>query len=215
MSAAVCQKWKGFSLLELTIALAILLIAAGFAVPSLKSALADWHGEAAYTGVYDQVKLAGQLAANHRQEYKVVFTPGDPYATPPQNGSVEIDSLTALASPINPSSPFEVSLYTLPPNVAFTVPTAASGITAPDAFGSATTAIDFSYPATVDPRTIYFTADGRVLNAPSGAPVNGVVYLYESGNSNWGRAITVWGYTAKVKGWELIEKGAAFQWAAH
>jgi prepilin-type N-terminal cleavage/methylation domain-containing protein len=215
MGARVCQKRKGFSLLELTIALGILLIAGSFAVPGLNRALQNWHGEAAYTGVYNQIKLAGQLAANNRQEYKVVFTPGDPYATPPHTGSVEIDSLAPLANPTNPSSPFQLSIYVLPPGAVFEVPAAASRITAPDAFGSGTTAIDFSYPSTLDPQTIYFTADGRVLNAVSGAPVDGVVYVSAPGNSTWGRAVTVWGYTAKVKGWELISNASVFQWAAH
>ncbi len=205
----------GFSLLEITIVGAILLVASSMAIPTFNSTIESWRGDAAYTGVYNELKLASQLAINNRQEYEVVFTPGNATVTPPQSGTVEIDSLTPLQNPPNPQFPNQVSIYTLPPTAVFTVPSGAAGITGPDAFGNGSAAIDFSYPNTPNGLVVYFTADGRVLDSQRGAPVSGVVYISQSTLANWGRAVSVWGYTGKVKGWDLTSAGSSFQWTSH
>ena len=205
----------GFSLLEMTIVGAILLVASSMAIPTFNSTMQSWRGDGAYAGVYNELKLAGQLAINNRQEYEVVFTPGNTNTTPPQGGTVEVDSLTLLQTPPNPQFPYRLSAYTLPATATFAVPPSAAGITGPDAFGNGSTAIDFSYPNTPNRLVVYFTADGRVLDSESGAPVNGVVYISQSTLTNWGRAVTVWGYTGKVKGWDLASAGSGFQWISH
>jgi len=212
-SRMIRSKEAGFSLLEMTIVAAILLVASSMAIPTFNNTMQSWRGDAAYTGVYNQLKLASQLAINNRQEYEVVFTPGNANATPPQSGTVEIDSLAPLQNPANPQFPYRVSFYTLPAPSLFAVPLGGASITAPDAFGTGSTAIDFSYPNTINPLVIFFTADGRVLDSQTGAPVNGVVYISQPTIPNWGRAVTVWGYTGKVKGWDLTSVGS--QWTSH
>jgi type II secretory pathway pseudopilin PulG len=208
-------KSAGFSLLEVTIVGAILLVASSMAIPTFNSTMQSWHGDSAYAGVYSQLKLASQLAINNRQEYEVIFTPGNSNLTPPQSGTVELDSIVPLQNPPNPEFPHQVSIYTLPSTAMFAVPSGAAGITAPDGFGTGSAAIDFSYPNTPDSFSVYFTADGRVLDSPTGAPVNGVVYISQSTISSWGRAVTVWGYTGKVKGWDLTSTGSVFRWTSH
>jgi hypothetical protein len=110
---------------------------------------------------------------------------------------------------------------TLPPDVTFhiepgipTSPTTAP--TTPDGFGSGANTFDFDQVTGGGGNTIYFYPDGSAQDAgPNGGnPDNGVVYLGIPGQLPTCRAVTLWGYTGRIRGWQLNEgAGGVWSWS--
>jgi prepilin-type N-terminal cleavage/methylation domain-containing protein len=203
---------SGFTLAELAIAMAIISIVAAMALPSLGPALANQRSQQGYSIVYNQLKLAQNLAMSNRHLYRVqILKTGNG-----QQASVRIDSgMLSQTSTIPGTATSSGYLYepvgppmTLPFDVQFMAP---SVLPTPDNFGVGTTAIDLSVPTSPDPTTVYFAANGQALNAEFGSPVSGVVYTCGEDFSNC-HAVTLWGQTGHINGWILVQSGKQSTW---
>jgi prepilin-type N-terminal cleavage/methylation domain-containing protein len=202
-------KQRGFSMLELITVVSVSLILAAVADVAFNSALRAEHVNQAYNTTLMALRRARDQAAADMRIYQVTFTAP----------VVGINGGTITVTQDIPGGPV---LFTavLPVDVTFhvepgipTSPTVAP--TTPDGFGSGANAFDFDYPAVGGSNVIYFYPDGSAQDAgPNGGNVNnGVVYLGIPGQLATCRAISLWGYTGRVRGWQLNVSAGVWSWS--
>lgn len=217
-SGRVRNRASGFSLLEMTVTIAIILIAGSIAYVSLIPLLNAQRVTNAYNTTLGAMRQARDNAVAQRTTYSVTFS----NTTSPHS---------IVVAPVLPAGGSSFSgeqsslTYQLPTDVFFL---AQSGLpnttaTAPDHYySSSLLPIDFGYTAnggTGGQSVIYFCPDGSSQNAQDGAGNcsgswdGGVVYIARSGNILSSRAITLWGGTGRVYGWRLYSNGGSgYQW---
>jgi len=205
------RKQNGFSLLELTIAIGISMILAAVTIFAFQPALRQKHVDDAYNLTLMALRKARDSAAADMRIYLVTFVAPNP----------GIDGGTITVTQDIVGGPVLFSA-TLPPDVTFHVepgvpnsPTVAP--TTPDGFGSANAgAFDFDQPPSGagGSNLIYFYPDGSAQdNGPNGVAVNnGVVYLGIPGQLPTCRAVSLWGYTGRVRGWQLVQIAGVWTW---
>jgi Tfp pilus assembly protein FimT len=199
----------GFSLLEMTMAMAILIVVSSISFMSLQPALKAQRVSNAYNTVLSAMRQARDNAVAQRTSYVVTFdtstTPHSVSVAPTFGGFQGVQT---------------VSTYKLPTDVNFSaesgIPTA--NTKTPDRFGTGNKAIDFGFTGqgtgVGGQNKIYFCPDGSAQDAAGGAGqcsgnVNdGVVYIARPGELMSSRAITVWGATGRIRGWRLYSNGA-------
>lgn len=198
------RKQYGFSLLELIIVVCITLTVAAITTVSMQPMIRYQHVDQAYNTTLNCLRRAHDLAATDMRTYIVTFAA----ATPGVNGgtitAVESVSGTQLFSEILPQDvTFNTTTFGLPQTNAAT----------PDNFGSGTAGpFDFGYPADGGGQsTIYFQPNGTVTDA-AGNTDNGVVYFSLPGITETYRAVSVWGYTGRIRGWQLYNIGGTWTW---
>lgn len=195
----------GFSLLELMITLAIVLIMATAATFTLQPAIKQARDTAAYDTALMALRNTRQQAIAQRKQFIVAF------AAP---GTITI-SYQGVAIPVNPA-PVVIQTITLPPDIQFTtqggMPT--SPATVPDGFGNGTTAIDFGEGLAIGTQTsVMFMPDGSSQDATGlGYYNSGVLYIGRSGELQSMRAITVFGTTGRIRGWRLAQQAGGPTW---
>jgi prepilin-type N-terminal cleavage/methylation domain-containing protein len=204
------HKQKGFSLLELIIAISVSLILAAVVDINLQPVLSRQHVDNAYNTTLTALRRAHDQAAADMRVYLVTFQqPG-----PTGRGTITV------AQNI-PGSPV-LFTATIPPDVTFHVepgiPTSSTTApTTPDGFGSGANAFDFDQPPSGlgGSNTIYFYPDGTAQdNGPNGGNINnGVVYMGIPGQLATCRAVSLWGYTGRLRGWQLYKNSGAWAWS--
>jgi prepilin-type N-terminal cleavage/methylation domain-containing protein len=204
------RKQNGFSLLELAIALSISLILSAVTVYSFQPLLKAEHVATAYNLTLMALRKAHDAAAADMRIYVVTFTA----PVPNVNGG----TITVTQDIPNPPTLFTA---VLPPDVTFHVEPGIpnSPVTAPvtpDGFGSGASAFDFDQPPSGagGSNVIFFYPDGTAQdNGPNGGNINnGVVYLGIPGQLITQRAVSLWGYTGRVRGWRLIQIAGQWTW---
>ena len=191
------RRMRGYSLLEMMIVAAILLVAAGIAFISLQPALRQERVTNAYNTTLNTMRRARELAIGQRRTYIVTFNAG---AT---------SSMTIAPASVTPGG--TTVTYALPNDVSFTT---VSGLPAvgPDGFGNGTTAIDFDQNVGAGDKTsVFFMPDGSAQDINNNMN-NGVVYIARPGDLNSLRAITLWGATGRLRGWRLSTVGGVPKW---
>ena len=213
---------SGFSLLEMTIVVALTLILTVVSVITLVPLMQAQHVINAYNMTLAALRQGRDNAVSQRTSYSVTFANAvspSPYATitvawAPASGETAIANGTASGF-----VPATVT-YQYPTDVAFLVPP--TGTSAPDGYGTGSNAIDFGYTAasaTGGAATVYFCPDGSAQNAVDGSGNctsswdGGVVYIARAGDLLSSRAVDLWGATGRVHGWRLYNKsGGGYQW---
>ncbi len=189
---------------------AISLILTGVAVMTFQPTLQLEHVNTAYNDTLTSLRRAHDAAAADMRVYVVTFT--GPVSGPNPNGG----TITATQNTPTGTQLFSI---TLPPDVTFhvepgvpTSPTTAP--TTPDGFGSAANTFDFDQPpgGVGGSNVIYFYPDGTAEDA-NGNVNNGVLYLGRPGSLISCRAITLWGYTGRLRGWVLTQKAGVWSWS--
>ena len=188
---------RGFSLVELLIVVAIILLVTAISVFNIAPALRQARVNTAQTTTITTLSLAREKAVSERRVYLVTFTaPGTITITQSATGQV-------------------VQTSTLPADVAFSnepgIPSTI--LTTPDGFGTGAAAIDFDIgagPGFVN--TVYFYPDGSARDI-NGRLNNGVVYIARPGELLSSRAVTVFGITGRVRGWRLQQTSASRYWS--
>jgi type II secretory pathway pseudopilin PulG len=204
-------KANGFSLLELMITLSITIIMCAVATITMQPMITQQHVVNAYNTTLTALRRAHDQAASDMRVYQVTFSP-------PVAG---VNGGTITVTQDIPTAPV-LFAATLPMDVTFhvepgvpTSPTTAP--TTPDGFGSAANTFDFDQPpgGTGGDNIIYFYPDGSAQDAgPNGGNIeSGVVYFGIPGNLSSCRAITLWGYTGRIRGWRLYQKSGAWSWS--
>ena len=206
-------KNRGYSLLEMMIVLAIIIILSSFAVFRMQTVLNQQHLDTAYDTTLSTLRNARYQAIAQSHEYVVTFNPA---------GTIQV-----LWQPPLPPAPAPqvcpavqvASNYTLPADITYAVrvgfPNAAA--TVPDGFGVGAQAIDFGYLPTGGLgglNAIAFMPDGsaRISAADTCTGLenynSGVIYLTRAAGTIFdSRAITVWGTTGRIRGWRLDSTG--------
>jgi prepilin-type N-terminal cleavage/methylation domain-containing protein len=199
----------GFSMVEMTVAVSIVLLLIGVAlvniVPSLKSSKANAGMEL----VLGELRRAHERAIDERRIYRVTFVP-------PQTIQVDVGQVANIASTITGSTPAFVQAQlplTLPTGLQFVVVPGipATAATTPDGFGTGATAIDFDIANGGGGTQIFFQPDGRSLDAANRLN-DGVLYLAQPNDVSSSRAVSVFGSTGRVKGWTLMNRGGVYRW---
>jgi prepilin-type N-terminal cleavage/methylation domain-containing protein len=201
------HKQCGYSMLELMIVISILLILTAVTDISLQPALKQEHVTNAFNLTISAMRRARDQAASDMQIYVLTF--GGPVAGV-NGGSITMNQTT-------PAGP-QMFSWTLPPEVAYR---AEAGIpnssvnppTTPDGFGVAANAIDFDWGpyGAGNGNTIYFYPDGSARDA-NGNINNGVIYLDIPGQLPTCRAISLWGFTGRIRGWQLYQVAGVWTW---
>ncbi len=205
------KKTNGFSLLELMMAVSISLILTGVAVITFTPTMQQQHVNDAYNLTLTSLRRAREAAAADMRIYVVSFGPAVTAGPNPNGGTITVNETTPAGAQL-----FSVSL---PPDVTFHVepgvPTSNTiPPTTPDSFGTAAFTFDFDQPpgGTGAGSTIYFYPDGSAQDF-NGNINNGVVYLGMPGQLLSCRAITLWGYTGRIRGWRLTQVAGVWTWS--
>ena len=190
----------------MTISISVVLV--GVTSMTMQPMIQQQHVTNAYNTTLTALRRAHDQAAADMRVCVVTFSA----AVAGTNGG------TITATDNTPAGPvlFTVQLptdvtYHVEPGVP-TSPTVAP--TTPDGFGTAATAFDFDQPpgGIGGGNAIYFYPDGTAEDI-NGNINNGVVYMGLAGNLLSSRAVTLWGYTGRIRGWRLVKSGAGYAWS--
>jgi len=210
LSSAQRSKQAGFSLLEITIVVTVVLAATAAAFLNIMPSIRNSRSNAGMELVLGEMRRAHERAVDERRIYRVTFTP-------PNTIQVDVGTVAVVGATITDSAPVFVAAQAplpLPGAVQFTVvpgiPT--NALNTPDGFGVGNNAIDFDQGNGGAGTQVYFEPDGRALDA--GNRLNsGVVYIAEPGNLFSSRAVSLYGSTGRTKGWTLTQvAGGATGW---
>jgi prepilin-type N-terminal cleavage/methylation domain-containing protein len=198
------RKHRGFSLLEMIIAISISLILGGITYMGLQPLLLQGHVNTAYEKTLMLLRNTRNQAITQGHQYQINFTPSTiqvQYQPPAIGGVVQ---------PIQ-----QVLTYTLPPDVNFT--TNSYPTNAPDGFGTGANALDFESSAApgvpLSPPYLVFMPDGSAQDNLGNLLSSGVVYItLPAGTKYSSKAITVWGATGRIRGWALAPVAGVATW---
>jgi prepilin-type N-terminal cleavage/methylation domain-containing protein len=193
------SKMRGFSLLEVMIVLAIMMIVSTITFISLQPSLKDARVNNAYNLTLMTLRQARQTAVDSRKTYIVTF------AAPRTIQILRQDGGSPAPAPVL------INTYVLSNDVSFDnepgIPTTAT--TTPDGFGVGAYAIDFDINVGGGAYTsVYFRPDGGAYDA-NGNINNGVIYVARSGELYSARAITLYGLTGRLRGWRLYKNSSS------
>jgi type II secretory pathway pseudopilin PulG len=214
---------RGFSLIEMTIVVALTIVVSVISLIKLPSLLSAQHLTNAYNTTLSAMRQARDNAVSQRTSYSVTLAT----TTTPVTNTITVAPTLAGGFTNQQNS----VIYQLPSDVGFAVVTGVSSVTpTPDGYGSAANAIDFGYTSNGNTggstrSVIYFCPDGSAQTtsvcAGGGNWDGGVVYLNgpvtwsgstPSGYAANSRAISLWGATGRLHGWRLYPQGAGYQW---
>jgi prepilin-type N-terminal cleavage/methylation domain-containing protein len=193
---------RGFSLIEMMVVVALILIVAAFSVMSIQPALRQGRVTNAYNRTLMTLRQARDVSVAQRQIYFVTF-----------NNAVVPNTITITQG----STGIVTATFALPIDVAFDVE---PGLpispvvppTTPHGFGTGALAIYFDQGVAGGVKnTIYFYPDGSAADA-LGNVNNGIVYIARPGFIDSSRAITLWGATGRLRGWHAYKNGANYYW---
>jgi len=205
---------SGFSLLEMMMVVAIIMIMSTISFMSLQPMLKQQRVNNAYNTVLSAMRQGRDNAIAQRTSYVVTFNTG----TTPHSVTVApaFAGFQGALAPVTYSLPTDVNLRNEPG-----IPTANNRT--PDSFGTGGRAVDFGYTGqgagVGGLNFIYFCPDGSSQDAAGGAGQcsgnfsNGVVYIARPGELLSSRALTVWGATGRVRGWRLYNGGGGPAWS--
>ena len=179
---------RGFSMIELMVAVMIILIVSAIAITSLRPNLQQARVDAAMRQVVDTFRQAREFAIANRRYVQVSF---------PANNQVQMtqmNTLTPGAGGINPV----LTTLTLAPPLVFNL----NGMPdTPDAYGNAGPIV-FEGIVNGPVGGMMFQSDGEFLDGATFLPINGSVFMGYPGQQSTARAVTVLGTTGRVRGWK-------------
>jgi len=199
------RRMRGFSLIEMAVVMALILIVLAFSVMTILPSLRQNDITGAYNQTLMAMRQARDVSVAQRQVYYVTLS----------NAALP-NSITITQG----STGVVTATYFLPSDVGFIaypgLPTSPVAFpTTPDGFGIGTTAIDFDQGIAAGAKNvIYFYPDGSATDV-NGNINNGVVYLALLGTTgfvNSSRAITLWGATGRLRGWHIYKNAGQNYW---
>lgn len=189
---------RGFSLLELLLVVAIIVIVGAMATLNVETTLKNSRVSTAYDLTLSELRKARQGAIDERCVYLVSFTA----------------PRTIRTQRIRAGVTTEVNLVNMPTDIQFRAEPGIPNINSktPDHFGTGRFAIDFSVDFGGAGTQIYFQPDGTAFDS-LGRINNGVVYLVRPGEVRTAHAISVFGSTGRIRGWRIVvDSGGTTRW---
>ena len=201
------RSMRGFSLLEMMIVVAIIMILAGITTVSLQPVIKNIRTSNAFNTVLQQIRSSRQSAVEKRERYIVCFgASSTPTGAATPKGAPDAQSVQVFEwqSGAALSTATQISSVELPWDIQFQV---LSGYpaTQPDSMG--TTAINFDQGiAGGITNQIVFQPDGSARDT-LGNLNSGIIYMARTADMNSPRAITLFGASGATRGWRLINQG--------
>lgn len=192
---------RGFSLLEMMVVVAILLIALSVCFITLQPALKTARGNSAFNETFMLLRRYRQQAVDERKRYIITFIAPN---------TIQV-SRWDVAVPVSPA-PVVITTQQLPRDAQFQILAGTPTSNTPDNFGNGSKAIDFGQNVGLGGLNyVMFMPDGSAQDTV-GNLNNGVVYTALNGELYSARAISVFGATGRVRGWQLVEQGGSPTW---
>src|SRR5438309_8144562 len=197
----VARKERGFSMLEAIAVVAILLIALSFNFVMLQPALKAARATSAYNQCFMLLRRYRQQAIDERKRYIVTFNAPN---------SIQV-SRWDVAVPVSPA-PVVITTQQLPTSVQFQTLAGIPTANPPDNFGTGGTAIDFGQGIGLGGLNyVMFMPDGSSQDI-NGNLNSGVLYTAATGDLYSSRAISVFGATGRIRGWQLVNQAGNATW---
>jgi len=171
---------KGFSLVEVTVVVGLIMIGSAVAVVQMRQSVAAIDADKASNMAIAELRYARQVAVDERRTVNVAFVGSNGITVTRQNGG---GSTTLLDS------------VTLPSGYTFGLPTGVDDT--PEAFGN-TQPVSFNLGTTGS-----FLGDGIFVSG-AGIVMNGTVFTIGSGNGS-ARAVTLTGASGRMKQYYVQE----------
>jgi len=192
------RKMRGFSVVEMMIVVAIMMIVMGTAFIQIAPSLKNAKSETALQTTWGQMRRAHELAVDRRSVYRVSFI---------APRTIQLDRVDINPATLAKAFTFQSSID-LPSDISFSVVAGipVSAATVPEGYGNGSTAIDFNRDFGGGGTEVYFQRDGRALNAANQLN-NGLVYMCRTGEYKSCKAVSLVGATGRSKGWRLIPAG--------
>ena len=188
---------RGFSMIEMVVVVAIILIISAMALINLPTTMQNIHSDTAVRQVVTQLRQAREYAIANRRYVQVTFTTVGGLA---QIQMIQRNDKTVGAGAVNPV----LSTVSIQVPMQFVV---FGGPDTPDGFGNGA-AIEFGTPGVAGgpPGGMFFQSDGELVDggtvaAGAASPINGSVFLGVAGTASTARAVTVMGTTGRIHGW--------------
>jgi prepilin-type N-terminal cleavage/methylation domain-containing protein len=189
---AAPRQQRGFSLLEMTIVLAILLVGGSILFVNFTPIMRNVHINNAYDCVWSAMRRAHDEAMSENRVYVVSF----------------VAPRTIQVNQNTPAGPLLLS-QNLPLDVSFDNEPGIPVANTPAGYGIGANAMDFDQCCGGGGAVISFYPDGSAHDL-AGNLNNGVVYIARPGDLYSSRAITLTGATGRIRGWRLA--GGAKNW---
>lgn len=200
-SGARWNRARGFSMLEMAIVVATTLTAIGVTVMTLQPTYQSQRATSAFNQCFMLMRRYRQQAIDERKQYIVTFTAPN---------TIQI-SRQDVAVPVNPA-PVVISTQTLAPDIQFQLIAGVPTANTPDNFGAGNRAIDFGQGIGLGGfNYVKFMPDGSAQDV-NGNLNNGVVYVAINNQLYSSRAISVFGATGRIRGWQLVNQGGNATW---
>jgi type II secretory pathway pseudopilin PulG len=197
----VSHKARGFSLLEALAVVAIMLTALSISFVALQPALQASRATSAYNQCFMLLRRYRQQAIDERKRYIVTFI---------APSTIQV-SRADVAFPVAPV-PVVITTQQLPVDINFQIVAGVPAANTPDNFGNGATAIDFGQGIGLGGLNyVEFMPDGSSQDV-NGNLNSGVVYVAITGNLYSSRAISVFGATGRVRGWQLVSQAGNPTW---
>lgn len=195
------RREAGFSLIEMVVVVALIIIVSAMALVQMRPILADADLDTATRQVMDQIRQAREYSITNRRYVKIQFpTVAVGAALRYEVVLTQMDSLTTGAGTTNPvlstviiEAPAQYYSF--------------GGIDTPDAYGNSAPIV-FEGTSGGPVGGMLFQSDGELVDGSTYQPINGTVFLGVPGTKTSARAITVLGATGRVRGW----KGTGTLW---
>jgi prepilin-type N-terminal cleavage/methylation domain-containing protein len=206
---------RGFSMVEMMMVIAIMIIIAGFAMVSTQGALRDARVNGAYDTAFTALRQARERAIEERKRYIVTFgTPAITGASTPLGAPTAKSVQLFRWDAFTPSTAVvQISTIDLPSDVAFQtlsgIPVSAA--TVPDGFGVGAVPIDFDQGIVSGGNLVMFMPDGSAHDL-AGNSNSGILYVARNSDLKSSRAVTVFGNSGRVRGWRLSLTGGVASW---
>ena len=197
----VTQRARGFSLLETVVVVAIIMIVSAISFMALQPSFKQARANTALNESFMWARQYRQRAIDERKRYILTFI---------APRTIQI-SRWDFAQPVSPAP---VVLYTeqLPTDVSFQVVGGVPTGNPPDGFGNASRAIDFGQGIGLGGLNyVVFMPDGSTQDQ-NGNLNSGVIYMGRNGDLYSARALTVFGATGRLRGWQLLNRNGVPTW---
>ena len=182
---ALHRSERGFSLIETLVVAALAMVLMGMAVVQIRTARATMVADNAMRLVMNELTRARDQAIQQRRNIQVAF--------------VGINEMRLTRVEI-PTGTTLVHRTIMEGNLKFALPSGTPDTT--DAFGAGS-ALDFdgSNPTNGE---VVFNSEGMMIHGPTGAVINGTIFLAAPNDQYATRAVTILGSTGRVRGFRRL-----------